>query len=95
VTERWADSLEFWRAKRVVVTGGAGFLGTYVVQKLRERGAAEIIVPRSSQYDPSAPLRACLRDSKRLMADRQVLLAICHLLILGAPLLHESWVARA
>jgi GDP-L-fucose synthase len=51
VTNHWIDSQTFWRDKRVIVTGGAGFLGTYVVQKLRARGAAEIIVPRSSQYD--------------------------------------------
>ncbi|MEO1534203.1 MAG: GDP-L-fucose synthase [Planctomycetota bacterium] len=36
---------------RVVVTGGAGFLGTALVAKLRERGVAEVIVPRRSQYD--------------------------------------------
>lgn len=41
----------FWRDKRVIVTGGAGFLGAYVVAKLQERGAAEIIVPRRCDYD--------------------------------------------
>jgi GDP-L-fucose synthase len=37
--------------KRVVVTGGAGFLGSFVVDKLRARGGTEIIVPRSADYD--------------------------------------------
>jgi GDP-L-fucose synthase len=37
--------------ERVVVTGGAGFLGSYVVEKLRERGVENIIVPRSKDYD--------------------------------------------
>jgi GDP-L-fucose synthase len=37
--------------KRVLVTGGAGFLGAAVVAKLRERGCTEIAVPRSAQYD--------------------------------------------
>ena len=37
--------------KRVVVTGGAGFLGSFVVEKLRERGCKEIFIPRSGQYD--------------------------------------------
>ncbi len=41
----------FWQDKRVIVTGGAGFLGRYVVQKLRERGASAVIVPRSKEYD--------------------------------------------
>jgi GDP-L-fucose synthase len=37
--------------KRVVVTGGAGFLGSAVVERLRVRGYQNIIVPRSSNYD--------------------------------------------
>jgi len=41
----------FWRGKRVIVTGGAGFLGSFVVEKLREHGCTDILVPRSSDYD--------------------------------------------
>lgn len=37
--------------KRVVVTGGAGFLGSFVVDKLKERGCKEVFVPRSKEYD--------------------------------------------
>lgn len=37
--------------ERVVVTGGAGFLGSYIVEKLRERGVENIFVPRSKDYD--------------------------------------------
>jgi GDP-L-fucose synthase len=51
VPRSWPDSATFWRDKRVVVTGGSGFLGAFVVDKLRARGAAEIIVPRRKDYD--------------------------------------------
>jgi GDP-L-fucose synthase len=37
--------------ERVVVTGGAGFLGSYVIEKLRERGVEKVFVPRSKDYD--------------------------------------------
>lgn len=41
----------FWKYKRVVVTGGAGFLGRFVVEKLKQRGAKEIFVPRIEEFD--------------------------------------------
>ena len=41
----------FWPDKRVVVTGGAGFLGSFVVEQLRTKGCRQIIVPRSRDYD--------------------------------------------
>jgi len=40
-----------WGSQRVVVTGGAGFLGSFVVEKLRARGCHDIFVPRSKEYD--------------------------------------------
>jgi GDP-L-fucose synthase len=36
---------------RVVVTGGAGFLGTYVLQGLKDRGCRNILVPKIEEYD--------------------------------------------
>lgn len=38
-------------ATRVVVTGGAGFLGSFVVEELERRGYKDVFVPRSADYD--------------------------------------------
>jgi GDP-L-fucose synthase len=42
---------EFWPGRRVMVTGGGGFLGTAVVKRLQASGADRIFVPRSKDYD--------------------------------------------
>jgi GDP-L-fucose synthase len=41
----------FFTNKRIIVTGGGGFLGSFVVEKLIERGAKEILIPRKKDYD--------------------------------------------
>ena len=41
----------FWQDKRVIVTGGAGFLGSFVIEELKERGANDIFIPRIEEYD--------------------------------------------
>src|SRR5712692_7266226 len=43
--------MSFWSTKRVLITGGAGFLGSFVVEKLRQRGCKDILVPRRKDYD--------------------------------------------
>ncbi|MFA5059042.1 MAG: GDP-L-fucose synthase [Candidatus Omnitrophota bacterium] len=54
----------FWNIKKVVVTGGAGFLGQYVVTQLKEKKCRSIFVPRKKEFD----LR-CV-DDIRLMLKR-------------------------
>jgi GDP-L-fucose synthase len=53
----------FWKEKKVVVTGGAGFLGSFVIAKLKERGATDIYIPTIEEYDLTD------RDSIRRLFD--------------------------
>jgi GDP-L-fucose synthase len=58
--------MSFFNDKAVCVTGGAGFLGSHIVEKLKGRGCSRIFVPRSRDYD--------LRDRgaiRRMFADAQ------------------------
>lgn len=60
-------SNEFWNGKRLIVTGGAGFLGSFLVEKLQARGAAEVTIPRRAKYDlrEVEAIRQLLADTTR------------------------------
>jgi GDP-L-fucose synthase len=96
----------FWQGRRVCVTGGAGFLGSFVTEKLRERGATDIFVPHFEDYDLVKP-----EDIQRMLDDAQPDLII-HLaalaggiganrarpadffyinLMMGVQLMHAAW----
>ena len=104
----WPDSRVFWRDKRVVVTGGSGFLGSYVVEALAARGAERVFVPRRRDYDlcELANIRRLLQDTKPdvvihlaarvggIGANREHPAEFFYdNLMMGVPLLHESWLA--
>jgi GDP-L-fucose synthase len=56
---------DFWNGKRVVVTGGAGFMGSRVVGRLRAAGA-EVFVPRSKDYNlvDGAAVKKLFKDAR-------------------------------
>ena len=55
-----------WANKRVLVTGGNGFFGSFVVDGLRARGAQHVAAPRSREYDliDRAACRRVIDDTK-------------------------------
>jgi len=58
--------MSFLKGKRILVTGGSGFLGSYLVKKLELRSPAEIFVPRRAKYDlvESPNVRRLYGDSR-------------------------------
>ena len=42
---------DFWKNRRILVTGGTGFLGSYVTANLNERRGAQVFAPGKTEYD--------------------------------------------
>ena len=102
----WKSEPGFWSERNICVTGGAGFLGSYVLKKLAERGAENVFVPTIEQYNLVEPA-----DVRKLLSDADPDIII-HLaanvggiganqahpaeffydnLMIGVQLLHQSW----
>lgn len=97
---------KFWQDRRICVTGGAGFLGSFVIDGLKQRGATNIFVPQIEEYN-----LVNLQDIQRMLDASQPDI-IVHLaalaggiganrarpadffyinLMMGVQLMHEAW----
>ncbi|MBI9049616.1 MAG: GDP-L-fucose synthase [Anaerolineaceae bacterium] len=99
----------FWQNKRVCVTGGAGFLGSFVVKKLHQRGVKDIFIPKIEDYD-LVDQQAIIRMLQDAKPDIIIHLAanvggiganmehpaefFYQNLMMGVQLMHEAWKAK-
>jgi GDP-L-fucose synthase len=66
----------FWKGKRTIVTGGAGFLGSFVTSQLAQRGAQDVFVPRIENYNliEGAGIDSMYTDALRGVKPQDVVL---------------------
>jgi GDP-L-fucose synthase len=108
VKEQYPEPEQFWANRRVCVTGGDGFLGSFVQEILARRGAKQVFIPLIDDYDLTE------RESiLRMLADGRpdIIIHLAALaggiganrarpaeffyknLMMGVPLMHEAWKA--
>lgn len=106
IEKKYPNSKEFWADRRVCVTGGAGFLGSFVQEVLRERGAKDIFIPHIADYDltKSEGIQRMLTAAKPDVIIHLAALAggiganrarpaefFYQNLMMGVPLMHAAW----
>lgn len=97
---------QFWQDKRICVTGGAGFLGHFIQQALKDRGAKDVFIPLIEEYDLVNPV-----DIQRMLdvGRPEIIIHLAALaggiganrarpadffyinLMMGVQLMHEAW----
>jgi GDP-L-fucose synthase len=98
----------YWQDRRICVTGGAGFLGSFLVEKLAQHGAKDVFVPTIEKYN-----LVQREDILRMLQDARpdVIIHLAALtggiganrlrpgeffyinLMMGVQLIHEAWKA--
>jgi GDP-L-fucose synthase len=97
---------KFWQSKRICVTGGSGFLGSFLLEGLAQRGAKDIFVPKIEEYNLVNQV-----DIQRMLdvSQPEIIIHLAALaggiganrarpadffyinLMMGVQLMHEAW----